>query len=109
MACPPLRRHTPALKIADLSSASKMATQISPRRPKSQVGIRLSPSNWVTATVSAFVTRWEPPDALDGVTVSNLRAVQSAIASGRWRENSQAKDWAGYAVAKVLSIDPTKK
>lgn len=51
------------------------------------------------------VTPWQWPDALNGVTVSDLCRVQSAIAGGKWRENSQAKDWAGYAVAKVLSLD----
>jgi hypothetical protein len=55
------------------------------------------------------VTRWTWPDAFDGVTVSDLRAVQVAIAAGRWRENAQAKDWAGHAVAKVLKLDATNK
>jgi hypothetical protein len=55
------------------------------------------------------VTRWKWPDAFDGVTVSDLRTVQTAIADGRWRESSQAKDWAGYAVAKVLNLDPMNK
>jgi hypothetical protein len=36
---------------------------------------------------------------------SDLRAVQAAIAAGRWRENSQAKDWAGHAVASALHLD----
>ena len=43
------------------------------------------------------------------MTVSDLRAVQAAIAAGRWRENSQAKDWAGHAVATVLKLDATNK
>jgi hypothetical protein len=38
------------------------------------------------------VTTWKWPDAFDGVEVSHLRAVQTAIAAGRWRESSQAKD-----------------
>jgi AAA domain len=52
---------------------------------------------------------WKWPDAFDGVTVSDLRRVQTAIAEGRWRESSQAKDWAGYAVASVLKLDPVSK
>lgn len=52
---------------------------------------------------------WKWPNAFDGVTVSNLRKVQTAIAAGRWRENSQAKEWAGYAVAGVLKLDPKNK
>ena len=55
------------------------------------------------------VTRWTWPNAFDGVTVSDLRAVQAAIAAGRWRESPQAKDWAGYAVASVLKLDVTNK
>jgi hypothetical protein len=54
-------------------------------------------------------TRWKWPDAFDDVTVSDLRRVQDAIDAGRWRESSQAKDWAGHAVAKVLNLDPTVK
>ena len=57
----------------------------------------------------AVVTRWTWPDAFDGVTVSDLRAVQTAIAAGRWRESTQAKDWAGHAVANVLKLDATNK
>ncbi len=54
-------------------------------------------------------TRWTWPDAFAGVTVSDLDAVQAAIAAGRWRESSQAKDWAGLAVASVLKLDATNK
>ena len=57
----------------------------------------------------AVVARWKWPDAFEGVTVSDLRAVQAAIAEGRWRESSQAKDWAGYAVAKAMGLDATNK
>ena len=39
------------------------------------------------------------------VAASDLRAVQRAIASGRWRENSQAKEWAGHAVAAAMKLD----
>jgi hypothetical protein len=55
------------------------------------------------------VTRWTWPNPLDNVTVSDLRAVQVAIAAGRWRESSQAKEWAGHAVAAVLNLDATNK
>jgi hypothetical protein len=55
------------------------------------------------------VTCWTWPDAFEGVTVSDLRAVQSAIAAGRWRENSQATDWAGHAVARVKGLDVADK
>jgi hypothetical protein len=35
------------------------------------------------------VGKWKWPNAVDGVTVANLCAVQTAIAAGRWRANSQ--------------------
>jgi len=43
------------------------------------------------------------------VTVSDLRKVQAAVAEGRWRENPQAKDWVGIAVARALGLDPTNR
>jgi hypothetical protein len=52
---------------------------------------------------------WQWPDAFAGVTLSDLRAVQARVAAGRWRESSQAKDWAGYAVADVLKLDATNR
>lgn len=55
------------------------------------------------------VTPWEWPNALDGVSVSDLRKAQAAVADGRWRENPQAKDWVGIPIAKALGLDLTKK
>jgi hypothetical protein len=55
------------------------------------------------------VTEWAWPDALDNVTVDHLRAVQALVAQGRWRENHQASDWVGKAVAQVLNLDPASK
>jgi hypothetical protein len=43
--------------------------------------------------------------APDDVAASDLRAVQCVIASGRWRENSQAKEWAGHAVTSAMKLD----
>jgi hypothetical protein len=40
---------------------------------------------------------------------ADLRGVQAAIAAGRWRQNSQSKDWAGYAVASALKLDANDK
>jgi hypothetical protein len=55
------------------------------------------------------VTTWEWPDAFEGVTVKDLRAAQTEIAKGRWRASSQAKDWAGHAIAKAIALDTTSK
>jgi hypothetical protein len=55
------------------------------------------------------VTRWKWPDAFDGVTVTDLRKAQDAVGEGRWRENPQAKEWAGIAVARALGLDAADK
>lgn len=51
---------------------------------------------------------WTPPNPFDGLSVRDLYRVQVAIEDGSWKENVQAKDWAGYAVADVLNLDPDK-
>jgi hypothetical protein len=57
----------------------------------------------------AVVTPWHWPDAFDGVTPADLLAAQQAVAAGRWRENIQAREWVGLAIAKALRLDPEKK
>ena len=49
---------------------------------------------------------WTPPSPFDGVTTSHLRRVQQAVGNGRWRENQQASEWVGRAVADVMMMDP---
>lgn len=55
------------------------------------------------------VTSWEWPNPFADVTVSDLRAVQKEVYAGRWRENAQAKDWVGKAVARAMRLDPENK
>jgi hypothetical protein len=52
-------------------------------------------------------TCWSWPDPFADVSVDDLRRVQAAIAGGEWKENVQARAWAGYAVADVLELDPS--
>ncbi|MGE0854126.1 MAG: hypothetical protein AB7O44_31700 [Hyphomicrobiaceae bacterium] len=40
---------------------------------------------------------------------SDLLAVQRRIAEGRFRQNNQAADWVGKAVAEVLGLSLTNK
>jgi hypothetical protein len=47
---------------------------------------------------------WTWPDPFDGVSAADLLAVQHAIDGGQWRENSQANEWAGRAVADTLGL-----
>jgi hypothetical protein len=53
------------------------------------------------------VTRWQwPVEAnIDQVPASDLLAIQQEVAKGNWRENVQAKEWVGKAIAKVLKLD----
>lgn len=51
------------------------------------------------------VTRWKWPDPFKDVTLSDLRRVQDRIARGEWKKSSQAKAWAGNAVAEILDLD----
>ena len=70
-------------------------------------GSDASPGDWI-----GVVTPWAWPDALSAVTVADLRAVQAAVAAGRFRANVQAKDWVGTAIATVLGKnlnDPAQK
>jgi hypothetical protein len=55
------------------------------------------------------VVPWSPPDAFDGVTADHLRRVQAAIDAGEWKESSQAKNWAGIAIANVMGLDADTK
>ncbi|AQR63332.1 hypothetical protein BZG35_03470 [Brevundimonas sp. LM2] len=58
------------------------------------------------------VRRWKWPDAFDGIKATDLLAVQRAIDGGQWRENAQANEWAGRAVADTLGLnldDPADK
>ncbi len=48
------------------------------------------------------VTRWQKPDVVGGMSSRDLLAVQNAVAAGKWRDNSQARDWVGKAVAQAL-------
>jgi len=51
------------------------------------------------------VTNWTPPDAFEGVTLHDLKAVQDMIDAGAYRASDQSDDWAGVAVADVLGLD----
>jgi len=62
----------------------------------------LEPGDNVGAAVA-----WSPPDPFDGLGVRDLYNVQLEIDASEWGDASTANDWAGYAVAKVLKIDPT--
>lgn len=51
------------------------------------------------------VEPWKVPDPFDDVKPGHLLRVQQIIDAGDFRENAQAADWAGKAVAQVLDLD----
>ena len=52
---------------------------------------------------------WQWPNALDGVTVADLVAVQRAIDGKNLRESVQANDWVGHTIGHVLGLDTEVK
>jgi hypothetical protein len=42
---------------------------------------------------------------MDGVTGRDFEAAASLIRAGKWRANSQARDWVGRAVAEAMGLD----
>lgn len=53
----------------------------------------------------AVATAWEWPDATAGVTGADFDAAARKVRSGKWRENIQASNWVGNAIAEALSLD----
>jgi hypothetical protein len=52
------------------------------------------------------VAPWEWPEAMDGVSVADLRRVQTALDCATHRADPRADQWAGNVVMDVLGIDP---
>lgn len=53
------------------------------------------------------VAQWQWPDPMADVSVKDLRAAQTAVSAGRWRESHQAADWVGKPIGQALGLDPT--
>ena len=73
-------------------------------RPRSGIGAMLDKGDSV-----GVVIPWKWPDPLDGITGNDFEKAAAEIRKGNWRENIQSNEWVGYAVAKALKLDPTKK
>ncbi|MGO4438725.1 AAA family ATPase [Rhizobium sp. RAF56] len=52
-------------------------------------------------------TLWRWPNATEGLQVSDLLAVQRVVHVGYYKENVQADNWVGKAVAEALGLDVT--
>jgi hypothetical protein len=70
---------------------------------------RLEPVDLVNGDSVGVATKWSWPDAMEVVTDRDLQRAQTEVSAGHWRESPQAKDWAGYAVAKALKVDASTK
>ena len=58
------------------------------------------------------VTGWEWPTGasfVSDVTKDQLQGIKNLLSLGSHRKDPQSKEWAGYAVAKILDIDVTVK
>jgi len=51
------------------------------------------------------VTAWTLPDPSENITADDIQGVHEAVAAGEWRENSQAANWVGLAIAEALGLD----
>lgn len=60
-----------------------------PARPSDKVGV---------------VTSWEWPDHTADVRVSDMHAVRTRVAQGKWRADQQSPSWVGYAILEALGI-----
>lgn len=52
----------------------------------------------------AVAEAWTPPDAMAGIKLDDLVAVQKAIYQQALRESSQAINWVGHTIGKVLGL-----
>ena len=63
----------------------------------------------VGGDVVGVVTAWEWPEALEGVSASDLGAVRAEIAKGEWKRDGRASDWVGIPIAIALKLDASNK
>jgi hypothetical protein len=48
---------------------------------------------------------WKWPELFDGISTAKTKAVQRAVAEGRYRKDSRSAHWVGNVVAKVFGAD----
>ena len=51
------------------------------------------------------VVPWAWPDAFDGVSADDAARVRAALSAGQFKASSQAAEWAGREVARVLGLN----
>ena len=63
---------------------------------------------WDLSTSVGVIAQWKPPEIqtpVDSLEPGQIEEIKRAAKAGWDRENAQAKDWAGKAVAEVLGLD----
>lgn len=48
---------------------------------------------------------WSWPDLFDGISMDQVIQMQHVVHQGRFRADSRAREWVGYAVAKTFELD----
>jgi hypothetical protein len=76
---------------------------------RKMVGVQIANGEWV-----GVCTAFEPPDAFEGISLKDARAVQYAVEeaqkSGKpFRENAQSPEWVGIKIAEITGIDISDK
>ena len=51
---------------------------------------------------------WTWPELFDGISTAKARAVQRAVAEGKWRKDPRSPDWVGHVVAQTVGMDVEK-
>jgi hypothetical protein len=51
------------------------------------------------------VVSWQWPDLIGEISPVQISKIQERVAAGEWREDSQARNWVGHAIAEVLGVD----
>jgi hypothetical protein len=70
--------------------------------------VKIETQNLPNGDTVAVATPWNPPNPFDDVTTSQMQRCRNVAQGGAFRADSQAKEWFGYEVAKVLGIDLTR-
>jgi hypothetical protein len=48
---------------------------------------------------------WQWPELFEGISTDNAKAVQRAVADGKWRKDPRSNEWVGHVVARALGLD----
>jgi hypothetical protein len=91
------------------------STYFSVKRDKANLAGAGSRETYKTVSVDlgqgdhvGVVESWNKPGLFEGLTWRDTHKVQKALEKKQLRFSEQATDWAGYVIAKELSLDPVK-